>query len=76
MFLGLAVLYTYALYVEKPKLSKYCLCLILFALGLLAKPMLVTLPFVLMLLDYWPLERWQKSYAAGNVPASESVSER
>jgi tetratricopeptide (TPR) repeat protein len=38
--------------------------------------MLVTLPFVLMLLDYWPLERWQKSYAAGNVPASESVSER
>lgn len=35
----------------------YVTALILFALGLLAKPMLVTLPFVLLLLDYWPLER-------------------
>ena len=33
--------------------------LLLFALGLMAKPMLVTLPFVLLLLDYWPLGRWQ-----------------
>ena len=31
---------------------------VLFALGLMAKPMLVTLPFVLLLLDYWPLGRW------------------
>jgi tetratricopeptide (TPR) repeat protein len=76
MFLGLAVLYTYALYVEKPKLSKYYLCLILFAASLLAKPMLVTLPFVLLLLDYWPLERWQKAFAVVNVPLSGSVSDR
>ena len=36
----------------------YCLALLFFALGLMSKPMLVTLPFVLLLLDYWPLERF------------------
>src|SRR6267142_6183352 len=37
----------------------YCLVLLLFALGLMSKPMLVTFPFVLLLLDYWPLRRFQ-----------------
>ena len=37
----------------------YSLSLLLFALGLMSKPMLVTLPFVLLLLDYWPLGRWR-----------------
>src|SRR5205814_3537175 len=37
----------------------YALALLLFALSLLSKPMLVTLPFLLLLLDYWPLERWR-----------------
>ena len=37
----------------------YILALLLFALGLMSKPMLVTLPFVLLLLDYWPLKRFQ-----------------
>jgi protein O-mannosyl-transferase len=37
----------------------YLLSLGFFALGLMSKPMLVTLPFVLLLLDYWPLRRWQ-----------------
>ena len=37
----------------------YVLSLVLFALGLMSKPMLVTLPFVLLLLDYWPLRRFQ-----------------
>jgi protein O-mannosyl-transferase len=37
----------------------YCLVLLLFALGLMSKPMLVTFPFVLLLLDYWPLQRFQ-----------------
>ena len=41
----------------------YALVLVLFALGLMAKPMLVTLPFTLLLLDFWPLGRW---HAAGN----------
>ena len=37
---------------------RYFLVVFLFALGLMSKPMLVTLPFVLLLLDYWPLGRW------------------
>jgi len=42
----------------------YGLTLLFFALGLMSKPMLVTLPFVLLLLDYWPLNRWAGSGAA------------
>lgn len=68
MLFGLASLYAYVLYAESYKLSGYFLCLILFALGLMAKPMLVTLPFVLLLLDYWPLGRWQKVSTPANVP--------
>ncbi len=64
MFFGMATLYSYAFYTKKAGLLRYLLCLILFALALMSKPMLVTLPFVLMLLDYWPLERWQKAMAA------------
>lgn len=59
MFLGLASIYAYAYYVDSSKLSRYYISLILFALSLMAKPMLVTLPFLLVLLDYWPLGRWQ-----------------
>jgi protein O-mannosyl-transferase len=47
----------YAHYVENPSWCRYLLVAAPFALGLLAKPMLVTLPFVLLLLDYWPLRR-------------------
>jgi len=39
--------------------ASYALALFLFALGLMSKPMVVTLPFVLLLLDYWPLNRFQ-----------------
>ncbi len=47
----------YARYVETGKLTAYVGVVLCMALGLLAKPMLVTLPFVLLLLDYWPLQR-------------------
>ncbi|MFZ2948478.1 MAG: tetratricopeptide repeat protein [Desulfuromonadaceae bacterium] len=47
----------YLRYVKKPGVPNFLLLLLLFACGLMAKPMLVTLPFVLMILDYWPLER-------------------
>ena len=60
MFFGMAALYAYAFYVELPKLSKYILCLLLFIFSLMSKPMMVTTPFILLLLDYWPLKRWQK----------------
>lgn len=64
MFFGMATLYAYAFYVEDRKISKYLLCLFMFILGLMSKPILVTLPFVLLLLDYWPLERWPSSLNA------------
>jgi tetratricopeptide (TPR) repeat protein len=72
MLFGMTTIYVYALYVEEQKLARYFLCLALFALGLMAKPMLVTLPFVLMLLDFWPLGRWQKALAPANVPVAAS----
>ena len=51
-------LWFYALYAERPKSGgRYLLVMASLALGLAAKPMLVTLPFVLLLLDYWPLGR-------------------
>ncbi|MHC4159133.1 MAG: tetratricopeptide repeat protein [Planctomycetota bacterium] len=55
----LLTMWAYARYTEHRKPLRYMLILLFFALGLLAKPMLVTLPFVLLLLDYWPLERMQ-----------------
>ena len=47
----------YVHYVRRQSIAWYLLAVFAFALGLLAKPMLVTLPFALLLLDYWPLER-------------------
>jgi tetratricopeptide (TPR) repeat protein len=47
----------YAWYVERPSVWRYLAVAASLALGLLAKPMLVTLPCVLLLLDYWPLQR-------------------
>jgi len=47
----------YLRYVRRHNITWYIGTLVLFALGLMAKPMLVTLPFVLLLLDYWPLKR-------------------
>lgn len=49
----------YAWTVRKPTWGRHVLTAALFTLGLLAKPMLVTLPFALLLLDVWPLGRWQ-----------------
>jgi len=53
----------YAWYVERPRAVRYLLALGFFGLGLMSKPMLVTLPFVLLLLDYWPLGRFQAAQA-------------
>jgi tetratricopeptide (TPR) repeat protein len=60
MFFGMATLYVYAFYVETQKLSKYLFCFCLFTLSLMSKPMMVTIPLLLLLVDYWPLQRWQK----------------
>ena len=56
-FFWMLTLWTYARYVERPGRARYLWTLAAFALGLMAKPMLVTLPLVLLLLDYWPFAR-------------------
>jgi protein O-mannosyl-transferase len=51
----------YVRYVRVPKAGRYAVVCAVYVLGLLAKPMLVTVPMVLLLLDYWPLRRWTNS---------------
>lgn len=76
-FFGLLSLLCYASYVKNSRDSSlftlhsspsYGLALLLFACSLMSKPMLVTLPFVMLLLDYWPLQRFA---VAPKPPASE-----
>ncbi len=59
-FFWMLTMGAYSYYVENRGLRRYFLVLLFFALGLMAKPMLITLPFVLLLLDYWPLQRFKK----------------
>ncbi len=56
-------LLAYFHYTRKPNVGRYLSVLILFACGLMSKPMLVTLPVILLLLDYWPLKRLSDSSA-------------
>jgi tetratricopeptide (TPR) repeat protein len=56
-FFGLSAIGCYLLYVRSSRLLPYLLTVLLFALSLMTKPMLVTLPFLLLLMDFWPLER-------------------
>src|SRR5438309_2128472 len=66
-FFGLLSLIAYVRYVEAPSSIRYVWTAITLALGLLAKPMLVTWPFVMLLLDYWPLGRWQSAKSKAQV---------
>ena len=58
-FFGLMTIAAYYRYVKNSSTKNYLLIIICFSLGLMAKPMLVTLPFVLLLLDFWPLNRFK-----------------
>jgi len=69
LMFGLLALFAYIRYVTRPTVNRYLLVFILLALSLLAKPMLVTLPFVMLLLDYWPFSRFP-------VPDAEKNAER
>jgi tetratricopeptide (TPR) repeat protein len=57
MLFFLLALWAYGWYARKPGVGRYVAVAILFALGLMAKPQIITLPLVLLLWDYWPLER-------------------
>ena len=69
-FFCLLALYAYVRYAEKPRALFYLAACACTALSLLAKPMIVTLPFALLLLDHWPLRRW------GRVPWPRLVVEK
>lgn len=56
-FFWFLALYAYAGYTSRPGPWRYAAVFLLFVLGLMAKPMVLTLPFTLLLLDYWPLNR-------------------
>ncbi|MGD9234777.1 MAG: tetratricopeptide repeat protein [Desulfobacterales bacterium] len=71
-FLGLLTLAAYYRYVKKFSAKCYILVLALLSLSLMAKPMLVTMPFVMLLLDFWPLKRFQ--YQPDFYLKSEKVS--
>jgi tetratricopeptide (TPR) repeat protein len=69
----LLTLWTYTGYARKPGLLRYLLVAFFFALGLMSKPMLVTLPFALLLLDYWPLGRLGFARKSTNVVDGTAV---
>jgi protein O-mannosyl-transferase len=61
----MAAMWAYYHYTQRPGAVRYLPVLLLFALGLMSKPMVVTLPFVLLLLDFWPLARHSAPVSAG-----------
>lgn len=71
-FFGLLSLWAYAAYAAKPGLGRYLAVAMTLALGLMAKPMLVTWPCVMLLMDVWPLRRARGSHA--NEQAQTKVS--
>jgi tetratricopeptide (TPR) repeat protein len=69
VFFGILTLWVYVWYVAKPGVGRYLCVAAAFALSLMSKPMLMTLPFVLLLLDYWPLRRDRLARSASERPS-------
>jgi hypothetical protein len=69
LFMVLA-LWAYKWYVDHPGIRRYLLVVLFFAMALMAKAMAVTFPFLLLLLDYWPLQRMPDSGSVGQDGAS------
>jgi protein O-mannosyl-transferase len=72
-FFGVLTLWAYVRYTEKPSWRRYAVVAVALLLSLLAKPMLITLPFLLLLLDYWPLRRMRSRDAK---PVAELILEK
>jgi tetratricopeptide (TPR) repeat protein len=66
----------YLRYARHPNIKRYMLVLLFFVMGLMSKPMVATLPFVLLLLDWWPLGRllWRKDDSASAIQKQQGVS--
>ena len=69
-FFWILTMGTYVYYVERPGCKRYLFVLVFFVLGLMSKPMLVSLPFVLLLVDYWPLKRLQTAKPGTRIAAA------
>ena len=70
-FFWMLTMGAYSYYVEQKTVQRYAFVLLFFILGLMSKPMLVTLPFVLLLLDFWPLQRFSEARPSLRIPAVE-----
>ena len=66
-------LVAYESYCRSPGLSRYGAVAVLFALALASKPMAVTFPFLLLVLDFWPLKRFEKAHLSGSFLVWEKV---
>jgi tetratricopeptide (TPR) repeat protein len=77
-FFWMLTMAVYLRYAERPTIGRHLLVVLTLALGLMAKPMLVTLPFVLLLLDFWPLGRlqWHRQTTPNALPQPESRKAR
>jgi tetratricopeptide (TPR) repeat protein len=73
-FFWMLTMWAYVRYIEHPEVGRYLPIVVFFVLGLMAKPMLVTLPFILLLLDYWPLGRFQFEHRNKTKDLPDSLS--
>ncbi len=67
VFFWMLTLCLYVYYTEKPVIKRYLPVVFFFACGLMSKPLVVTLPFIMILLDYWPLGRFKSQRFEGHL---------
>ncbi len=72
-FFALLSMAAYAAYAHRPSRTRFLSVSLGFVLGLMVKPMLVTLPLLFLLLDYWPLARWRGSFASARSLVAEKL---
>ncbi|MGA3197161.1 MAG: hypothetical protein ABSD39_19370, partial [Terriglobales bacterium] len=73
MFFFLLALHAYVWYARRPAVRRYALIVFLFVLALLSKPQVITFPFLLFLLDYWPLGRWRTKSQEDETTSARSL---
>lgn len=76
MFFFMLALWAYSRYTQRRTIGRYLAVMAAFALGLMAKPQIVTLPFVLLLWDIWPLGRLKRSGSAGRSSVGALIAEK
>ncbi|MCG6553475.1 MAG: tetratricopeptide repeat protein [Candidatus Magnetominusculus sp. LBB02] len=75
-FFWMLTMWSYLRYVDRGGARRYILALVSFICGLMSKPMVITLPFVLLLLDYWPLRRLSAYNESNSQTASSLLIEK